>query len=115
MNTTEAVVPIPPSDWAVELQAFTMRHAARRCVVEVEAGSHSARVQEHDWPFLGAAYDHRDRRVELMLGDLTGASRHLSRGITGVDRLEFVIPRDGGPESLQITHGDTRTLLKFVR
>ncbi|MEP7346248.1 MAG: universal stress protein, partial [Gemmatimonadaceae bacterium] len=53
--------------WTKMLEAFTKRNVGRRSTLEVFDPEFGAQIQEHDYPFLGAAYDHHDRRVELML------------------------------------------------
>src|SRR5690606_23692387 len=55
---TEGRVKFPEARWAEELQEFTRRNAGRRASLEVNDPELGAQSQEHDYPFLGAAYDH---------------------------------------------------------
>ena len=62
MSTTGA-------DWIRELSAFTARNAGRRTVLEVDGMDIGAQREEQGYPLRGVAYDPRDGRVEIMLGD----------------------------------------------
>jgi nucleotide-binding universal stress UspA family protein len=106
---------IPKERWAAELEAFTRRNAGRRTTLEVDDPELGAQAQEHDYPFLGAAYDRKDGRVELMLGDFGGAERHLTRNIPGVSDIEIIRDEQGRDWILRIVHGSGQTLLTLVR
>ena len=74
-----------------------------------------AQAQEHDWPFLGATWDHHDERVEIMLGDFDGVGRHLTRGIAGVTGIDLLQDETGRDWILRIAHGRGQTLLSLKR
>lgn len=101
--------------WAKELSAFTKRNAGRRAALEVDDPELGAQAQEHDYPFLGAAYDHHDQRVELMLGDFEGVRRHLTRGITNVRSIDLLRDEHGRDWILRIGHGRGQTMLTLAR
>ncbi|HSA55634.1 MAG TPA: universal stress protein [Gemmatimonadaceae bacterium] len=101
--------------WAEELNAFTKRNAGRRAALEVDDPELGAQAQEHDYPFLGAAYDHHDRRVELMLGDFEGVQRHLTRGITNVRSIDVLRDEHGRDWILRISHGRGQTILTLAK
>jgi len=108
-------VTLPQDQWAVELAAFTKRNAGRRAALEVDDPELGAQAQEHDYPFLGAAYDHHDRRVEIMLGDFAGVGRHLTRGIANVTAIDLLQDEQGRDWILRIVHGNGQTILTLAR
>lgn len=109
-GTTRRVQQVEESQWASRLKEFTTRNAARRCMVEVDDPSFGAQLQVVDYPLLGVAYDHHDRRVEIMLGDMEGGN-HLTKSITGVTGIDIVQGPDDRDRVLRIAHGSGQTLL----
>ena len=103
------------SDWAVELEAFTRRNVGRLASLEVDDPELGAQAQEHDYPFLGAAWDHHDERVEIMLGDFEGRRRHLTRGIGGVTGIDVLRDEHGRDMILRVAHGTGQTILSLNR
>ncbi len=108
-------VQVPAADWAVELDAFTRRNVGRLAALEVDDPEIGAQAQEHDYPFLGATWDHNDERVEIMLGDFEGTGRHLTRGIGGVTAIDILRDEKGRDWILRIAHGRGQTILSFAR
>jgi nucleotide-binding universal stress UspA family protein len=108
-------VEVHTSDWAVELEAFTRRNAGRLASLEVDDPELGAQAQEHDYPFLGAAWDHHDEMVEIMLGDFEGPGRHLTRGIGGVTGIDVLNDEHGRDMILRIAHGTGQTILALAR
>jgi nucleotide-binding universal stress UspA family protein len=108
-------VQVPATDWAVELDAFTRRNVGRLAALEVDDPELGAQAQEHDYPFLGATWDHHDERVEIMLGDFEGTGRHLTRGIGGVTAVDVLRDEKGRDWILRIEHGRGQTILSFAR
>jgi nucleotide-binding universal stress UspA family protein len=107
-------VPVAEPMWAQELEAFTRRNAGRRATLEVDDPDFGAQLQEHDYPFLGAAYDRHDERVEIMLGDFEGVRRHLTRGISNIRAIDVIRDEHGRDWMLRIAHGGGQTLLTFA-
>jgi nucleotide-binding universal stress UspA family protein len=101
-------------DWARRLDEFTRRNVGRRGVLEVDDPELGAQAQEHDYPLLGASYDHHDGRVELMFGELGDVRRHLSRSIGGVSGIDVLSSDRGRDIALRIEHGTGQTLLTFL-
>lgn len=97
--------------WAEELSAFTKRNAGRHASLEVDDPDYGLLIQEHGYPLLGAAYDHHDQRVEIMLGDLEGTRRHLTRGISNVRSVDVLRDAGGRDRVLRVAHGRGQTLL----
>lgn len=106
---------IPEHEWAACLEAFTRRNAGRVTTLEVDDPEFGAQAQQHDYPFLGAAYDHHDRRIELMLGDMENSTRHLTRGIGDVKHLDLLKDAAGRDWVLRIAHGSGQTILTLAR
>jgi nucleotide-binding universal stress UspA family protein len=102
---------IPEERWAAELSAFTQRNAGRRTSLEMEDPEFGSQTQEHDYPLLGVAYDHHDRRVEIMLGDFAGVERHLTRSIGQIHRIDVLRNAQNRDWILRIAHGDGQTIL----
>jgi nucleotide-binding universal stress UspA family protein len=122
-GSTERVDAWPPQGrvtveedrWASELDGFTKRNVGRRAALEVDDPELGAQAQEHDYPFLGATYDHHDRRVEIMLGDFKGVGRHLTRGIANVTSIDLLQDESGRDWILRIVHGNGQTILTLAR
>jgi nucleotide-binding universal stress UspA family protein len=116
-----SVLVVPPpsgmterSAWAETLWEFTARNAGRRCVLEVDDDDIGAQVQTRDYPFLGATWDHRDGRLEIMVGDGVAGGRHLTRSVGGVREVE-VTPDENGREALRVRHAGGETSVSFPR
>jgi hypothetical protein len=109
MNTKN----IPSSEWADGLSAFTQRNAGRITVLEEHDRAIGAQEEEHGYPLRGVGYDRRDGRVEVMLGDLTGTERHLTRSIAAVTSLDRMLDANGRDFALRIAHDGGQTLLRF--
>jgi nucleotide-binding universal stress UspA family protein len=102
---------IHPDQWATELQAFTQRNRGRRTSIEVDDPELGAQAQESDYPLLGVAFDHHDQRVEIMVGDLQGSARHLTRGIGHVTSIDLLKDARGHDRILRMAHGAGQTIL----
>jgi nucleotide-binding universal stress UspA family protein len=100
-----------PAEWAVQLDAFTARNRGRRAAVEVDDLSLGAQVLETGYPFQGVTYDPHDKRVELMLGDAKGSTRHLSHGIGNIETVAIATDDHGLDTGLLLKHGSGQTIL----
>ena len=101
-------------EWAAGLQAFTQRNAGRRTILEEDAAATGYRAEETDVPFWGVAWDPRDARVQIMLGEQGSVDRHLTRSIPAARSINVMRDRDGRDRGLRITHGDGETRLRFM-
>ena len=99
--------------WPALLAEFTGRNAGRRTRLEVDDPAIGAQVSERGFALLGAAYDRRDRRVELMLGDPAENRRHVTRSIPRVTALAVQCDDEGRDRALRVEHGAGQTLLTF--
>ncbi|MEO7966694.1 MAG: universal stress protein [Gemmatimonadaceae bacterium] len=106
---------LPEHEWAALLEGFTRRNAGRMASLEVDDPEIGAQAQQHDYPFLGAAYDRHDKRIELMLGDMEGSRLHLTRGIGDVRRVDILKDAEGRERFLRIAHGAGQTIMTLVR
>jgi nucleotide-binding universal stress UspA family protein len=117
-HATPVEVPIAQSPasrtWAAELDAFTRRNVGRRATLEIDDPAIGAQAQTHDCPFLGAAYDAHDERVELMFGEVPDVARHLTRSVGEVTRIDVLRGVRDRDIALRIAHGAGQTLLTFT-
>lgn len=104
-----------PAMWPSQLKQFTERNAGRRATLEVNGPDVGAFVEVAELPFIGADYDHRDGRVEILLGDFIGSDRHFSRTIPNPDSVSILRGPDKNDDVLCIAYGDGQTLLTFTR
>ncbi len=102
---------IPKESWAAELEAFTERHAQRPTTIEIDSLEFGAQEQEHDFPLRGIAYDHRDGRISIMLGELEGADPHLTHSISGASSVAIGPGREDLMEVVRIGHSGGQTLI----
>lgn len=100
--------------WVVELGAFAKRNHGRRTILEVDDPAIGAQVQESGYALLGATYDVKDGRAELMFGAPEGGTTHLTRSITGVTSVAELTDAQGNDVALRIAHGNGQTLLTFL-
>ena len=100
--------------WAALLADFTTRNQGRRTQLEVDEPRIGAQVQERGYALLGAAWDRRDRRVELMLGIPADRERHVTRSIPRVTALAVLTGTDGRDTVLRVEHGTGQTLLTLI-
>jgi nucleotide-binding universal stress UspA family protein len=106
--------PIEMSDWSLRLGDFTRRNAARHVILEVDDPEIGSQAEVKDYPFLGIDFDHRTRRVEIMLGDPEPGGRHLTHATSGVTSIDVVEDSDGRDAILRLAHGKGQTLLSFI-
>src|SRR5439155_991286 len=57
-----------PEEWARILSEFTTRNAGRRTRLEVDDPSLGVQIQETGYSLMSAAWDHRERHIDLRLG-----------------------------------------------
>lgn len=91
-------------DWPTQLDGFSRRNQGRRAVLEADDSTVGRRVLVRGYAFLGAAYDHKDRRAELMLGEPASATAHITHGISGVKLVAVRSSADGTDEALLVAH-----------
>ncbi|MEP7381543.1 MAG: universal stress protein [Gemmatimonadota bacterium] len=106
---------IPETEWAAALEAFTRRNAGRHASLEIDDMEIGAQSQQRDAHFLGAAFDHHDRRVELMMGEMDDPGQHLTRGIEDVRHVDLLKDGAGRDWVLRIAHGSGQTILTLLR
>lgn len=88
---------IPQGDWRSALQEFTNRYASRRTVLQVDDALVGLRTEESGYPLRGVAYDPRSDSIQIMFGELEGASGHLTHTIAAPTGIE-ILPCEGGFE-----------------
>ena len=102
-----------PTMWPSQLKQFTQRNAGRHATLEVDGGAIGAMLQVVDLPFIGADYDHRDGRVDILLGDFTGSDRHFSRSISSPDSISILKGSNDRDSVLCVSYEGGQTLLTF--
>jgi nucleotide-binding universal stress UspA family protein len=103
-----------PAMWPTQLKQFTQRNAGRRGTLEVDGEDVGAVMQVVELPFVGADYDRRDQRAEILLGDFVGSDRHFSRSIPKPDSISVLRSHDARDTALCIAYGGGQTLLTFA-
>lgn len=104
---------IPERDWKGALQEFTQRNAGRATTLEEDSHDFGAQDLEEGFPLRGVAYDERDRRVEIMLGDLEGTEHHLTHTVSGVTGVDVLADSAGHDVALRVRREDGQTILRF--
>lgn len=98
--------------WSTQLKRFTERNAGRHAALEVDGAEIGAFVQVANLPFIGADYDHKDGRVDIMLGDFVGSDRHFTRSIANPGSISVLRKKDRD-SVLCVTYDGGQTLLTF--
>lgn len=98
-------------EWSERLEEFTRRNVSRATTLEVIDPDLGAQIEEKGFPFVGASFDPRDGRVQIMLGALELKGQHLTRCISGVTAVQVLRDRAGRDMLLRIAHGRGQTLL----
>lgn len=114
-NTYRTSTSLSELEWTKALQLFTQRNAGRIVTMEVDDPEFGAQSQQHDYPFIGAAYDHHDKRIEIMIGQMDHSTRHLTRGIGDVQQVDILTDAKGHDWILRIAHGAGQTILTLAR
>jgi hypothetical protein len=105
---------VPREEWASTMQEFTDRNASRRTVLEVDSPDAGVQEEELEFPLKGVAYDPRDDRFEIMLGDGAGTTTHLTHEVARPRRVEIVRSTDYRDLALWITQDRGGTLLVLL-
>lgn len=105
---------LPPSRWARELGEFTRRNAGRPTLLEVDELEVGAQPAGVELLLRGVAYDPRDRRVEIMFGDLGAVEAHLTHSIGNVRSIDLLTTPDGRDRVLRIACDDGQALLRLL-
>ena len=100
--------------WCTLLDGFTARHAGRRAVLDFEDPLLGMHREVADYPLRGVAYDRRDHRVDIMLGEQASVSQHITRTIPGPDLVHVVHDAEGRERGLLVQHGPACTVLRLL-
>jgi len=103
-----------PTAWASLLKQVTERNAGRHATLEADGAAIGAMVHVVDLPFIGADYDHRDGRVEILLGDFVGSDRHFSRNISNPVSIAVLKAPNGKDSVVCVTYKGGQTLVTFT-
>jgi hypothetical protein len=105
---------VPRADWQAELQKFTNRNTGRETVMDEYAVEVGAQEAESGYPLRGVSFDRRAGQVEIMLGDLNGTERHMTRGINDVQLIDLWTSETGDDIAIRFEREDGVTLLRFT-
>jgi nucleotide-binding universal stress UspA family protein len=111
-SRTETIV--EPSQWATRLAELSRRNAGRTSVVEVDDSELGAQAQASGYPFMGADYDHRDDRIEIMLGARGPGRAHLTHSVVNPTSIDVLERHDGELMALRIASARGQVLVSFV-
>lgn len=100
-----------PARWPALFREFTYRNTARRATLEIDDLELGAQAEARDYPFLGVDYDPRDRKVEVMLGDLPPGPRHLTHVVAKPTSVDVLRGPDGRDRVLHIAREGGQTLV----
>lgn len=108
------LVSYDPTAWPSLLKQVTERNAGRHATLEADGAAIGAMIQVVELPFIGADYDRRDGRVEILLGDFVGSDRHFSRNISNPDSISVLKGPKGKDSVLCVTYRDGQTMVTFT-
>ncbi len=101
-------------DWSGALKAVTHRNVGQRTRLEIDDPEIGAQWAGVDFPLHGVAYDPRDGRIEIMLGEFGVPVTHLTHSISGATGVDLLSDERGRDAVLRVAHGDGQTLLRFL-
>lgn len=104
---------IPRPLWSSRLEAFTLRNAGRRALLELDDPAFGAQPLA-DYPLWGISYDPVGDQVSIMFHDFRDPDRHMTHGITHARSIDLL--QDGGREEVLriVGEGGEQTLLRLV-
>jgi hypothetical protein len=82
--------------------------------MEIDDLELGAQAQAVEFPFVGIDYDHRDDRVEILLGERAGRSAHLTRSVAAPTAIDILEGKAGNALALRVVNGGGATLLTFL-
>jgi nucleotide-binding universal stress UspA family protein len=100
--------------WPALVETFSRRNAGRPTRLEIDDPAIGAQLQESGFLLLGASYDHREDRLEFILGEAAAGVHRLSHGVAGVASIAVLTDPDGRDRALRAQHGPGQTVLTFV-
>lgn len=102
-----------PRLWPNRLMDFTRRNSGRRASLEIDDIEIGAQTHVAAYPFLGVDYDHKNGRIEIMMGESGPSGRHLMHGIPRPGSLDILVGADGREQTLRIAYTGGQALLTF--
>ena len=104
---------IPRPLWSSRLEAFTLRNAGRRALLELDDPTFGAQPVA-DYPLWGISYDPVGDRISIMFHDFRDPERHMSHGIPHARSIDL-LQECGREEVLRIVGEEgEQTLLRLV-
>jgi hypothetical protein len=103
-----------PLEWPALLNQVSERDVGRRVQMEIDDLEFGAQFEARSFRLAGVAYDHKDERVEVMLGGVGSSARHLAHSLGDVTSVDLLFRTDGTDEALRIAYGGGQMLLTFM-
>jgi nucleotide-binding universal stress UspA family protein len=103
-----------PDQWAAQLDGFSRRNRGRTVALEVDDPHTGTQLQAAGYALLGAAYDHNDRSVQIMLAQPGAESAHLTHVIRSVTAVAVRSDQSGLDQTLRIDHRDGWIVMRFA-
>jgi hypothetical protein len=103
---------VHPADWTKAMKVFSDRNAGRRTWLEIDDPLMGAQEQEHGFQLLGVTHDHRDQRIQIMLGSFGDGGPHLTHTIGDIVQVDILTDEAGRDTMLRIAQPETQTLLR---
>ena len=105
---------VEPARWAARLSELSRRNAGRTVAVEVDDADFGAQAQATGYPFMGADYDHRDDRIEIMLGARGPGRAHFTHSVTSPTSLDVLERPNGELIALRIANARGQVVVSFT-
>lgn len=102
---------LPRESLDAELAAFSARHRAHPCTVEVNQRDIGAHSIGHHLPLAGITYEHAADTITLMFGPSAEEGRHLSHQVRQCDSVEVVADGNGREQVLRVRHRGGQTIV----
>jgi nucleotide-binding universal stress UspA family protein len=103
-----------PEQWDAELRSFVRRNLDRRTRLEIDDPGLGARVLESGLSLVGATYDARARKIELMFASPTRREAHFTRTLGRVRSVAVTAGARDDDRALFIESDGGGTFLTFL-
>ena len=99
--------------WPERLATVSRQNTGRIVALEIDDVDLGAQAQASGYPFAGAAYDHIDDRIEVMLGARKAGGAHLTHSVEAPTSIDLLERADGELMALRIANARGQILLTF--
>lgn len=103
-----------PDEWADQLDRFSRRNRGRRVALEVDDPHTGTQMQAAGYALFGAAYDHNDRSIQIMLAHPEAGNAHLTHTVRNVTAVSVRSDRSRNDQALRIDHRDGWVVMRLA-